>query len=202
MEHQITQYCQIRNNQVFKNGNLRYSAEGQQDFSSFIKEVYKHFDMKYPKFYKMDSLCKLAIASTSVLLEEIEDDLSEDTAILLMNKSSCIDIDKKHQSTIENEGDSYVSPANFVYTLPNIAIGEICIKYKLKAEHSFFIFDTFNPKFVMSYAKSLLNLGKCESVICGWIDVEENQYNAFIFLVEKKEGVSFTEENLTALFLN
>ena len=55
---------------------------------------------------------------------------------LYITNSNSLDSDLKHQSGIENNA---VSPAVFVYTLPNIVIGEISIKYKWKSEGVFFI---------------------------------------------------------------
>ena len=58
----------------------------------------------------------------------------------------------KSQTTldaIQNKESYYPSPAVFVYTLPNICIGEISIKYKLYSENSFFIFDSLNAEYLM-----------------------------------------------------
>jgi len=199
MKNNIIHYCNIKNSEVYLDGKKLYSAKGEEQFSSFIKGVYKNFDLDYPKFYKMDPLCKLAITTSSILLEGIKDNIDPNMAIVLSNKSSCIDVDLKHQASISQGDESYASPANFVYTLPNIALGEISIKYKLRSENSFFIFDGFNPEFLIKYANSLTLLGKSNSVLCGWIEVVENEYNAFMFIVKQETGIAFTKENLIKL---
>ena len=196
MKNNIIHYCNIKNNEVFLDGKKLYSSKGEEDFPSFIKGVYKNFDLDYPKFYKMDTLCKLAITSSSILLDGIKEEIDPNMAILLSNRSSCIDVDIKHQDSISQGEESYASPANFVYTLPNIALGEISIKYKLRSENSFFIFESFNPEFMIEYANSLTLLGKSSSVLCGWIEVVENEYNAFMFIVKPEVGIEFTIENL------
>ena len=199
MKNNIIHYCNIKNNEVFLDGKKLYSAKGEEDFPSFIKGVYKNFDLDYPKFYKMDTLCKLAITSSSILLDGIKEEIDPNMAILLSNRSSCIDVDIKHQDSISQGEESYASPANFVYTLPNIALGEISIKYKLRSENSFFIFEGFNPDFMIDYANSLTLLGKSSSVLCGWVEVIENDYNAFMFIVKPEAGIEFTRENLIKL---
>jgi hypothetical protein len=198
MKNKITHYCNIKNNEVYLDGKRFYTGK-EEDFLSFIKGVYKNFNLAYPKFYKMDALCKLAIASSSILLDRFEDEIDEDMAIILSNKSSCIDIDLKHQYAISQGEESFASPADFVYTLPNIALGEISIKYKLRSENSFFIFDAFNPAFLIEYINSLIELGVSNSVICGWVEVMGNEYNAFMFIVKPEAGIALTKENLEKL---
>lgn len=198
MKNSIIQYCNIKNDEVFLNGKKIYASEEQEDFLPFIKGVYKNFDLNYPKFYKMDPLCKLAIVSSSILLNSV-DVIDSDMALLLSNKSSCIDVDLKHQDSISIDEESFASPANFVYTLPNIALGEISIKYKLRSENSFFIFEEFNPQFMIDYSNSLTKLNKSSSVLCGWVEIKENDYNAFMFLVKPEAGIELTKENLNKL---
>ncbi|RFC54914.1 3-oxoacyl-ACP synthase [Brumimicrobium aurantiacum] len=199
MKNNIIHYCNIKDGSVSVNGKSLYVNTVEKDFLSFIKTVYKQFDLAYPKFYKMDPLCKLSIVAASILLENTGSEIDPNMALVLSNKSSCIDIDRKHQETISQEADSYASPANFVYTLPNIALGEISIKYKLQSENSFFIFEYFNPKFLIDYTNSLIDLGKSNRVLSGWVEVNENNYNAFLFIVEKSDGIELTQKNLIKL---
>lgn len=197
MKQNITQYCIIKNHQVNLNGNHIFKADATLSASLFLKEIYKKFDFNYPKFYKMDSLCKLALISGSLVLDAANK-IESDTAIILSNRSSCIDIDKKHQTTI-NEDVNGARPANFVYTLPNIALGEISIKYGLRSENSFFIFDDFNPQFLIAYSKSLIGLGKCKSILCGWVEINNDNYSCFVFLIEPKAGIELNRQNLLNL---
>jgi hypothetical protein len=198
MKNNIIHYCNIKNNEVYLDGKKLYTG-AEEDFLSFIKGVYKSFGLDYPKFYKMDTLCKLAIASSSILLNGINKEIDPNMAILLSNRSACIDVDIKHQESISQGEGSYASPANFVYTLPNIALGEISIKYKLRSENSFFIFEGFNPEFLIEYGNSLTQLGKSSSVLCGWVEVIENEYNAFMFIIKPEKGIELTKENLEKL---
>lgn len=199
MKNNIVHYCNIKNNAVFLDGKELYTGDKDQNFLSFIKAVYKTFRLDYPKFYKMDPLCKLAIVSSSILLDGINEDIDSNMALILANKSSCIDVDMKHQESISEGEENYASPANFVYTLPNIALGEISIKYKLRSENSFFIFEEFNPHFLVDYINSLTQLRLSKSVLCGWIEVSGDEYNAFMFIVQPKEGIALTIENLNRL---
>ncbi|MFA5573442.1 MAG: 3-oxoacyl-ACP synthase [Brumimicrobium sp.] len=198
MKNKITHYCNIKNGKISLNGKLVFENQDEPTFLKFIKSAYKTLKIDYPKFYKMDPLCKLSLVASTILLDSMES-IDSEMALLLCNRSSCIDIDKEHQSSISYENGGYASPATFVYTLPNIALGEISIKYKLKSENSFFIFENFNPKFMIDYSESLINLGKSKSVLCGWLEVNQDEYNAFVFIVEPKEGEELSVEKLNKL---
>src|SRR5699024_8541206 len=150
------------------------------EFKDFIKKAYKFFETKYPKFFKMDNLSKLAFLTADILLKQ--ENLNEeenDIALVFSNRASSLDTDRKHQESIENEEEYYPSPAVFVYTLPNICLGEISIKHKLYSENSFFIFAQFHPEYLFEYADFLLQTGKAEKVLCGWVDFDEEDYESF-----------------------
>ena len=95
------------------------------------------------------------------------------------------------------------SPALFIYTLPNIVIGEICIRNNFKGENSFFIFKDFNAAFIEQYVNDLFNNNIAKLCICGWVDVLAENYKAALFLVSKNKAqnaVLFTKENLDSIF--
>ena len=197
----ITSYCHIQENEVFLNGKTLYKNDGD-DFSNFIKLAYKALEVDYPKFFKMDGLSKLAFLAADVLLkhEKITPTKEENIAIVLSNRASSLDTDRRHQESIQDKDNFYPSPAVFVYTLPNICIGEISIKYKLYSENSFFIFDTFNPDYLADYCNSLLDENKADKVLCGWVDIDKNQYKAFLYLVDSIGSVLHNTEKLKQLF--
>ena len=172
-------------------------------FPEFIKIASKTIGLEYPKFFKMDNLSKLAFIAADVLLknEHINPKEDNDIAIVFSNKSSSLDTDRKHQESIQNKESYYPSPAVFVYTLPNICIGEISIKYKLYSENSFFIFDNFNAAHLYSYTNSLLSSEKATQVLCGWVEFDdENNYEAFLYLVTKEGQINHSENDIITLY--
>lgn len=155
----------------------------------------------YSKFFKMDNLSKLAFLATDVLLKE--ENLSEEgnnIALVFSNKASSLDTDRKHQVAIQNDEEYFPSPAVFVYTLPNICLGEISIKHRLYSENSFFIFDRFNAEHLQLYTNSLLQNGEAEKVLCGWVDFDKNSYSAFLYLVEKEGEIEHRTEDINRLY--
>ena len=200
-DYNITSFCSIKNKQLSLNGSVIYQDDSTQ-FSEFIKSAYKALDTKYPKFFKMDSLSKLAFLAADILLKNENLNLKKENNIALVfsNKASSLDTDNKHQDSIQNKDQYFPSPAIFVYTLPNICFGEISIKYKLHSENSFFIFDSFNAEYLYAYSNSLLSTNKAENVLCGWVEYENNNYEAFLYMVSKQGQIKHNKQNIIKLY--
>ncbi|HWR93993.1 MAG TPA: hypothetical protein VN192_02195 [Flavobacterium sp.] len=185
-KNQIVPFCSIQNNQIIVNGDLVFSTQ-DLSFVEFSKNVYQQFEISYPKFFKMDNLSKLAFIGSELLLKnEINPNQENKIALVLSNKSSSLDTDLKYQNSISDAANYYPSPAVFVYTLPNICLGEISIRHRLNSENSFFIFDEFNPEFLSQYSDVLIQSKKAEKVLCGWVEYFEEQYKSFLFLLDNK----------------
>lgn len=198
----IKSYCHIKNQCVSLNGDIRFEGHSQT-FPELAKAIYKHWDVNYPKFFKMDNLSKLGFLTAEILLQNEKINLEEtnNIAIVFSNKSSSLDTDRKHQDSIQNKEQYHPSPAIFVYTLPNICVGEISIKYKLYSENSFFIFDNFNAAHLVTYTNSLLKTNKAEQVLCGWVEYNDaNHYEAFLYLVAAEGPITHSEQNVITLY--
>ncbi|MGZ4057349.1 MAG: 3-oxoacyl-ACP synthase [Bacteroidia bacterium] len=194
----ITSYCSIEAGKVVINNVTDHSDSSSANAVDFLKSAYKHYQLNYPKFYKMDSLCKLAFINSELLLRsnKVTDKYkTEDIAIVIANSVSSLEIDTEHQTTISDRNNYFPSPAVFVYTLPNILIGEIAIRNSIKGENTFFIFDKFDADFMSSYIDSLLNSNKAQCCIAGWVDFYENKYKSFLYTVEKQAGILNLEHN-------
>lgn len=194
--YKISKFCSISNASVKVNG-VEVFSEKNTNFNDFIKATYKNAQLNYPKFFKMDNLSKLAfVASELVLQGSLDENKENNIALLFANKSSCLDTDVKYQTSIQDYENYFPSPAVFVYTLPNICLGEVSIKNNLKSENSFFIFDSFSEEFFKSYTEQLLNSNKAEKVLCGWMEIFEENYNAFVYLVDKEGELEHIENNI------
>jgi len=192
----IESFCTIRNNEIILDGVSVFKLE-PTTFSDFSKKAYQNFEINYPKFFKMDSLSKLAFLGAELLLKnEINTEKENNIAIVFANNSSSLDTDVKYQNSISDPENYFPSPAVFVYTLPNICLGEISIRHQLKSENSFFIFENFNPAFMVNYAKVLLDSNKADKVLCGWVEYFEEEYKAFLYLVGKEGNLEHKIETL------
>jgi hypothetical protein len=183
---QIKSFCTIQNNEIILNGESVFKIE-PTTFSDFSKQAYQNFEINYPKFFKMDSLSKLAfLASELILKSELDSEKENNIALVFANKSSSLDTDVKYQKSIADKENYYPSPAVFVYTLANICLGEISIRHQLRSENTFFIFDAFKPDFMMQYSNVLLNTNKADKVLFGWVEYFEEDYKAALYLIEKE----------------
>ncbi|MCX7548902.1 3-oxoacyl-ACP synthase [Xanthomarina sp. F1114] len=200
-KYNISSFCHIKNNRVSLNGSVIFNEE-HPNFSDFIKAAYKTQNTKYPKFFKMDNLSKLAFLAADILLKKEQLDIEKENNIALVfsNKASSLDTDIIHQKAIQDKDNYFPSPAVFVYTLPNICLGEISIKYKLYSENSFFIFERFNAEHLMSYTNSLLETNKAKSVLCGWVELEGENYEAFLYLVSNEGEIKHNKQNIITLY--
>ena len=193
----IAASCSIVNNVVIKDSKSLFENKGMA-VQPFLVSVYQHFAINYPRFYKMDNLCKLGWLATEILVEHSFDKTAyqaEDIGVVLSNSSSSLDTDIKYYETVK----TIASPALFVYTLPNIVLGEICIRHNFKGENDFFIFENFNAGFIQQYVSHLFETGVLKACICGWVEIMDDNYGTSLYLIEKKGNgntMLFTEENI------
>lgn len=198
-ENHITSSCVISNNAVRKNGKVVFTNDSA-DVAGFLTSIYKWLDTGYARFYKMDSLSKLGWLASEILLKTdfIKDQYqAEEIGIVLANANSSLDTDIKYEASIQD----IPSPSVFVYTLPNIMTGEICIRNHFKGENAFFITEEFNAVFMQQYVNNLLDNGILQTCICGWVELLENDYKVALYLVEKnREGIFFSTAHMNAIF--
>jgi len=204
MENVITRYCLIDSNNVIVNGNVEFENSAKEPFGDYMKSIYRHYDLKYPKYFKMDNLCKIAFMASEIILKDNEHIKTLDPSrigVIMQNTHSTIDTDLSYIDTIKDKSNYFPSPAIFVYTLPNVMIGEICIRNKFQGENTCFITKEFDPEFISEYVNNLLDSGKVDVCLTGWADYVDNNYQSKLFLVEKikenqKDNISFRPENL------
>ena len=156
-------------------------------FGEQIREEYKALESPNMKFFKMSDLCKAAYIAVENLMKE--NPLSgkyeqKDIAVILANSSSSLDTDLEHQRILEKRLPEGTSPAVFVYTLPSVAAGEICIRNKFQGDNTFFVDK--NEEFAKEYAELLIREGYAKAVIYGWCDKYLENRNTSIKILEIK----------------
>lgn len=156
--------------------NVRILAEyslpqSETPFCEFIRNEFTGFKEPYMKFYKMSDMSKAIYIAVEHLLKnfDLSSYIPARRAIVMANKASSIDADIVHQKILDQKMPTGASPATFVYTLPNVAIGEICIKHQFKGENIFFIEDK-DSGLAMDYASHLIATNIADIAICGWCD--------------------------------
>lgn len=177
---------------VFNGEKLPHETTG----NALLTELYRNHIGDYPKFFKMDALCKLGFVASEFLLGKEKNRFAprEDRAIVFFNRSGSLNADTHFQATIQDKENYFPSPAVFVYTLPNIVTGEIAIRNKYYGETSFIVLE-YNDLQVM--ARQLQNAfldADTKSVLGGWINCDnDNQFDACLFIINEKQFATADE---------
>lgn len=201
----ITGTCHIRHRKVIVNNAMVYHrTEGNLDH--FLENAYEHFKINYPRFYKMDRLSKIGFLAAEMILgnENMQQYEAEQKNMVLSNASASLDTDLRYADSAK----TFASPALFVYTLPNIVAGEICIRHNIKGENAFFISKTFDAGLMEFYASSVLdhsvNEAQPDSSRCclvGWVDLLQEHHDVFLYLVENvAHGMEHSAAIITDLY--
>jgi hypothetical protein len=194
----ISHNISITEGKVISDGRLLYQYQEEGEYADFGKYLYKKLGINYPKYYKMDHLCKLAFLSCEYLLKSAGEIHipAEQISVLLANSGSTIDTDLNFIESIR----SIPSPAIFVYTLPNIAIGELCIRNGWKGEDIFLIHNGFNASSLIEQTGFLFSVGSTKLCITGWTEfISSENYKACLWIVSdqrSKNSRALTEVEL------
>jgi hypothetical protein len=202
----ITSSCLLREQKIVKDNAVVFES-AETTVQGFLTAAYQQLGEKYPKFYKMDNLSKLGWLGAEHLLAGGFDNSKYEAGeigVVLSNANSSLDADLRYLESVKE----LASPALFVYTLPNIVIGEISIRHNLKGENAFFITEKFDAALLQQYVSSMMKNNILQACICGWIDVLKEDYSAALFLVEKQTDMQkenafpvFTIDNLNNIYL-
>jgi hypothetical protein len=212
MKNIISSYSRIRPGHVCVNGGIEYHDENFITFAEFIKPFFKRLDLGYPKFYKMDPLSKLGFIASELVFRHVNLDLFDKkrVGVVLANANSSLDTDLVHQESISNRSQYFPSPSVFVYTLPNIMIGEICIRHRLNGENAFLIAENFETKQLFAYVNELFINNRVDACLTGWVDLLKDEFESLMMFVEpdrtdhsaEKLGIKlpFSDETMDELY--
>jgi len=181
----ITAHCKINNHEIALNEQVLYrSATTDLPLNKFLRQASKGLNISYPKLRKMDLMCQAAVIAAECIAQD--QDFSArykgtSTGILLCNQSASLYTDMDYQQSL----NSFPSPGLFVYTLPNIAVGEIAIRNGIQGENAFFIQDQFDASFFSTYTQLLMETEGLDCCLVGWLEADPDNCNVILSLVEK-----------------
>lgn len=175
----------ISNTGIELNDEIQFNFNADDNNSLPFKQIYNELGLTYPKFYKMDNLSKLGFLGVELLKKAVDLDTFEADRLgqVFQNSYSSLDTDVVHQQLI-TEG-KMPSPAVFVYTLPNIVMGEIAIRNKIYGENLFTLADVFLPQKWLQLVNLQFSMNKSDAVLGGWIEIFKNNFDLRLFLIEK-----------------
>lgn len=203
MQPVISHWVHIDTQAIIKDGSplLLFNAPVN---SNAPEDLYRALEFNYPKFFKMDLLCKWAWVGAEMLLKTSTGYVHEQVdktkiGVILMTSHGCLEVDKKYQESIA----TIPSPALFVYTLPNIMHGEICIRYGIKGEQSCLVNDGFNKEELSFWVNDLMYNRGMDACICGWVDATNSNHEVNLYwVVKSNKGIPFNASSMQQLYLN
>lgn len=161
-----------------------------------LDEIYKSHIADYPKFHKMDMLGKLVFAASELLTAKENDakennagkdndGSDENRAVILFNATSSIVQDLQHIRTINDAEGFFPSPSVFLYTLPNISIGEVAIRNSYKGETSLYILPEKDDGLMNDIINASFAGSRTRSMLTGWADCsDEDTFEAEMKIIE------------------
>ncbi|MCF2447543.1 hypothetical protein L0657_26545 [Dyadobacter sp. CY345] len=194
----ITACCQISEEACAVNGNVIVRKD-EQSADSWFKQLYKELALDYPKFYKMDMLAQAGFLASEFIKKAFPELVSsyadDEIALLFANSESSSDTDIRFKESFQKRKSP--SPSLFVYTLPNIVLGELAIRNKFYGENMFAVFPKFAPEFFLQYGSVMLATGS-KAVLAGWLNILKGKVEVSVFLIEenKADGLPFNKENI------
>ena len=202
MENCVTGYCQLKNGKLILNGKSIFEADIPVD--EFLQQIVAKFEVKHPRFGKMDRLSKLGYTCAEILLQSLgnfKQYQPYEVSLVFANTSSSLDTDFRFQKTLE----SIASPALFVYTLPNLVLAEICIKNGFKGENLFLVSDVPEAKLFIDPIYQLFAQNSTKACLAGWVEILGESYNCTLITIEipkyKSENqIEFNITNINKLF--
>lgn len=189
-------YIRIKNGIAIRNG-VQIAPAGNDAVA-----IYHALGCNYPKFFKMDSLCKWAWLGAEALLRTEGDHTLYDgfdksgIAIMLTTTDGCLEVDKRYAETAA----AIPSPALFVYTLPNIMLGEICIRHGFTGEQLCEVSDGFDSEELLAVVKDLLLARGATHCLFGKADAVNDDHDVCLFWADANGIEAATSELLQNIY--
>jgi hypothetical protein len=150
----------------------------------------------------MDILCKWAWLATEILLQNDGSSGYEyldknKIALVLETTEGCIEVDKKYEESMAG----IPSPALFVYTLPNIMLGEICIRHGFKGEQACIVNNSLNSDELYFWGNDIVENRKMDACLLGRVDATNDHNDICLFWITKqKTTVPFTRSTVQEIY--
>ncbi|HMT76363.1 MAG: hypothetical protein LCH44_10515 [Bacteroidetes bacterium] len=150
-----------------------------EDIEQQLNLLYKDSNIQYPKFFKMNQLCKIGFLAVEQLLQHHTDLISKtkpsSVATIFFSQYASLSSDHfHHQSIYYNQ---LPSPSVFVYTLPNILNGELAIRHGWTGYNGFFdVLDDENTDLILETAFVAQPFEYC---VTGWVETDMLHQKSF-----------------------
>lgn len=160
-----------------------------------LPTLYRSLAGDYPKFFKMDTACRLGFLLAEMLAKEETDCFTPraDRAILFFSHEGSQLTDRNYAETIKD----FPSPAIFVYTIPNTVTGEIAIRNKWAGETGAYVLPEFDGVRILELIREAFQDGETSSVMAAWADCRSDEdWTAKAWLIDRNEIEQIKELSL------
>jgi len=118
------------------------------------------FRTSCPRFGRMDGLSRLVLMAVELLGVEFAD--KDEVGVCLETNGGSVAADRQFLCTL--------SPSVFTYTLPSTAIGEICIRHRLRGPVLCLMGVNGEGREALGQAQAWLRAGEARSCLCLYAD--------------------------------
>lgn len=192
----IQQYLQWKDKELWLNSQA-FLRSNEEDVMMVAPDIYRQSGIGYPKFFKMDALSKVAFLGASFTIPTAIEEDKNHISVVISSESGCLEVDKK----FDESRAGIASPALFVYTLPNIMLGEICIATSFKGEQMCFLSEKPDADLMEFYVKDLLQNRGTQAVLCGHAEATQSGISAaFVWVSKSPSTLPFNQQNLKKIF--
>lgn len=144
-----------------------------------LNDLYSSMNIQYPKFYKMNLLCKLGFLTCEKLIpngwKRDVQPAPDKIATIFFNKYASLASDHFHHKYLHE--DQLPSPSVFVYTLPNILNGELAIRHGWTGYNAFFAAQNEEE---MDYVLHNARISQVfDYVVTGWVETDLSRKKIF-----------------------
>lgn len=176
------------NNQNIKLNNKPVITLSGESITDYAVAAFRTLEAPYPKFFKMDILSKVVYTAVAMLVKEgnVNENWLDYTATCITTTNGCLEVDEK----FEQSRNELASPALFVYTLPNIMLGEICIKHKFKGEQLCTIGGLNEALSLYEYISLLLSENHAKQAIIGYAEAYNDTINVKLALISQENSTT------------
>lgn len=189
-------YVRIQAGNLIRNG-IELAATESNDPAV----LYRTLGYEYPKFFKMDRLCKWAWLGAEALFRKedgtyLYDGLDRsEIALVLATRDGCLETDQRYADSMKG----IPSPALFVYTLPNIMLGEICIRHRFTGEQLCLVQEGFDMNELLHAVKGIFERGAASHCLFGWVDAVGEHHDVSLFWAGREALKDCSPEQLQAV---
>lgn len=190
---------------TYRNG--RFSVDGKElagstgDLDRDLGNAWAAMEVELPRFVRMDrnsKLVSIAAAPFFVPGAALSKYPKDSIGMVIMGTHGSMDTDQRYVEQLQAE--NHASPGLFVYTLPNIAMGELSIQHGLHGSGLCLLSDSPDIVQMRDACEILLEDHGMEVLICGWANIFAGSAVAtFMVVTTGKEG-NWDNDELERIF--